>query len=101
MTKAQLQTMAGGTVAGTNDVTFIDTTLSGDIFASTENDDLSVAALPRHPVKGDCNKMDTLFEFAPPSVRKTMDQGGYSWVAGPDPGTGYFTTTPIDSFDSL
>jgi hypothetical protein len=45
--------------------------------------------------------MDTLFEFAPPSVRKTMDQGGYSWVAGPDPGTGYFTTTPIDSFDSL
>ena len=101
MTKAQLQTMAGGTNAGTNDVTFIDTTLSGDIFASTENDDFKRRGPAKASVKGDCNKMDTLFEFAPPSVRKVMDQGGYSWVAGPDPGTGYFTTTPIDSFDSL
>ena len=101
MTKAQLQTMASGTVAGTNDVDFISTTLSGDIFASTENDDFKRRGPAKASVKGDCNKMDTLFEFAPPSVRKVMDQGGYSWVAGTDPGTGYFTTTPIDSFDSL
>lgn len=101
MTKAQLQTMASGTVAGTNDVDFISTTLSGEIFASTENDDFKRRGPAKASVKGDCNKMDTLFEFAPPSVRKVMDQGGYSWVAGPDPGTGYFTTTPIDSFDSL
>lgn len=101
MTKAQLQTMAGGTNAGTNDVTFIDITLIGDIFASTANDDFKRRGPAKASVKGDCNKMDTLFEFAPPSVRKVMDQGGYSWVAGPDPGTGYFTTTPIDSFDSL
>jgi hypothetical protein len=93
--------MAGGTNAGTNDVTFIDTTLSGDIFASTENDDFKRRGPAKASVKGDCNKMDTLFEFAPPSVRKTMDQGGYVWISGTEAGTGFFTTTMIDSFDSL
>ena len=101
MTKAQLQTMAGGTNAGTNDVEFIDTTLSGDIFASMDNDDFKRRGPSKASVKGDCNKEDSLFEFAPPSVRKTMDQGGYTWVAGSEAGTGYYTTTPISSFDSL
>ena len=101
MTKAQLQTMAGGTNAGTNDVEFIDTTLSGDIFASMDNDDFKRRGPAKASVKGDCNKEDSLFEFAPPSVQKTMDQGGYTWVAGSEAGTGYYTTTPISSFDSL
>ena len=101
MTKAQLQTMAGGTNAGTNDVEFIDTTLSGDIFASMDNDDFKRRGPAKASVKGDCNKEDSLFEFAPPSVQKTMDEGGYTWVAGSEAGTGYYTTTPISSFDSL
>ena len=101
MTRAQLQTMAGGTVAGTNDVDFISTTLTGDIFASTDNDDLKRRGPAKATVQSDCNEQDTLFEFAPPAVRKIMDQGGYTWVAGDDAGTGYFTTSPIRSFDSL
>jgi hypothetical protein len=100
MTRAQLQTMAGGTVAGTNDQTFIATTLSGDIFASTDNDDFKRRGPSKATVQADCNEQDTLFEFAPASVEKIMDQSGYVWVAGEDASTGYFTTTPIRSFDS-
>ena len=100
MTKAQLVTMAGGTVAGTNDQEFIPVTLQGDIFASTDNDDYKRNGPAKATVKGDCNDQDTLFEFAPPSVRKIMDATGYTWVAGTEPGTGFFTTTPISSFDT-
>ena len=101
MTRAQLQTMAGGTTAGTNDVEFIAATLTGDIFASTDNDDFKRRGPAKATVQADCNEMDTLFEFAPPSVRKIMDRDGYTWVAGEESGTGYFTTAPIRSFDSL
>lgn len=100
MTKAQMVTMAGGTVAGTNDQEFIPVTLQGDIFASTDNDDYKRNGPAKATVKGDCNDQDTLFEFAPPSVRKIMDATGYTWVAGEESGTGYFTTAPISSFDT-
>ncbi len=101
MTRAQLQTMAGGTAAGTNNVDFIAATLTGDIFASTENDDFKRRGPAKATVQTDCNEEDTLFEFAPESVRKTMDAGGYTWVAGDEHNTGYFTTPQINSFDSL
>lgn len=101
ITKSQMVTMAGGTVAGTNDQEFIPVRLQGDIFASTDNDDYKRNGPAKATVKGDCNDQDTLFEFAPPSVRKIMDAPpGYTWVAGTEPGTGFFTTTPISSFDT-
>lgn len=101
MTRAELRQMVQGTVAGTNDVEFVPVTLSGDIFASDDNDDFKRRGPGKAVVQANCNKQDTIIEFAPPSVQKLMDQGGYTWVAGEESGTGYYTTTPINSFDSL
>ena len=101
ITKAQMIKMAGGTTAGTTNLAFVATTLSGNVFASTENDDFKRRGPSKATVKGDCNDQDTLFEFAPPSVEKLMDDTGYTWVDGEEAGTGYFTTTPIRSFNTL
>lgn len=101
MTRAQLRQMVLGNRAGTLTDGFIPATLQGDIFASTDNDDMKRRGPSKATVKSDCNSQDTIFEFAPPSVEKLMDQTGYRWVAGDEQGTGYFTTTPIRSFDTL
>ena len=101
MTRAQLRQMVLGNRAGTLTDGFIPATLQGDIFASTDNDDMKRRGPSKATVKSDCNSQDTIFEFAPPSVEKLMDQTGYRWVAGEEAGTGYFTTTPIRSFDTL
>lgn len=101
MTRAQLRQMVTGTAAGTLTDGFIPATLQGDIFASTDNDDMKRRGPSKATVKADCNSQDTIFEFAPPSVEKLMDATGYHWVAGEELGTGYFTTTPIRSFDTL
>lgn len=101
MTRANLQSMAGGALAGTNNVDFITATLSGDIFASTDNDDFKRRGPSKVVVQADCNEQDTLAEFAPPSVRETFESSGYGWVAGDEPGTGYYTTTQRGWFDSL
>ena len=101
MTRAQLRQMVLGNRAGTLTDGFIPATLQGDIFASTDNDDMKRRGPSKATVKSDCNSQDTIFEFAPPSVEKLMDATGYRWVAGEEAGTGYFTTTPIRSFDTL
>ena len=101
MTRAQLRQMVLGNRAGTLTDGFIPATLDGNIFASTDNDDMKRRGPSKATVKSDCNSQDTIFEFAPPSVEKLMDQTGYTWVAGEEQGTGYFTTTPIRSFDTL
>lgn len=101
MTRAQLRQMVLGNRAGTLTDGFIPATLQGDIFASTDNDDMKRRGPSKATVKADCNNQDTIFEFAPPSVEKLMDATGYRWVAGEEAGTGYFTTTPIRSFDTL
>lgn len=100
MTRAQLRQMVLGNRAGTLTDGFIPATLQGDIFASTDNDDMKRRGPSKATVKADCNKQDTIFEFAPPSVEKLMDQTGYRWVAGEEQGTGYFTTTPIRAFET-
>ena len=100
MTRAQLRQMVLGNRAGTLTDGFIPATLQGDIFASTDNDDMKRRGPSKATVKSDCNSQDTIFEFAPPSVEKLMDQTGYTWVAGEESGTGYFTTTPIRSFET-
>ena len=101
MTRAQLRQMVLGNRAGTLTDGFIPATLEGNIFASTDNDDMKRRGPSKATVKSDCNSQDTIFEFAPPSVEKLMDATGYRWVAGEELGTGYFTTTPIRSFDTL
>jgi hypothetical protein len=103
LSPADLATMATGTVAGTvSDNPFIRKELTGDIFASNDNDDMWMSGPSEVAVKADCNEVSTVVAFAPPSVRKLMEAAGdYSWVTGDEPRTGYFTTPPIRSFDSL
>lgn len=99
LTMANLETMAGGTAAGTVTSSIPSVTLSGDIFASTQNDDIQVRGYSKATVKADANKNTTIFEFAPQSVVDTMEANGYTWVT--ESGDyGYFTTQEINSFTS-
>ena len=100
LTMAQLATLAGGTAAGTTTGTFNPVTLSGDIFASTANDDYLNRGPNKATVKVDVNAESTIIKFAPKSVEDTMDAGGYSWVQGDEDLVGYFTTPKIYSFDA-
>ena len=97
MTRAELQTMVSGTQAGTNDVEFVSTTLTGDIFASTENDDFKRRGPGKAIVKADCNHQDTVVKFAPKSVEQELGDT-YSWVSGGEDLVGYFTTLVKSSF---
>ena len=99
LTMAQLATMAGGTAAGTVTSTIPSVTLTGDIFASRNNDDIQVLGYSKATVKADSNKETTIFEFAPQSVVDTMEANGYTWVTDEDD-YGYFTTQEIGSFTS-
>ena len=98
LTMANLETMAGGTAAGTVTSSIPSVTLSGDIFASTQNDDIQVRGYSKATVKADANKETTIFEFAPESVVETLEANGYTWVNDGD--NGYFTTQEINGFTS-
>ena len=98
LTPAQLETMAGGTAAGTVTSSIPSVTISGDIFSSIQNDDIQVRGYSKATVKADANKETTIFEFAPQSVVDTMEANGYTWVDDGD--NGYFTTQEISSFTS-
>lgn len=100
LTMAQLETMAGGTAAGTVTSSIPSVTLSGDIFASTQNDDIQVRGYSKATVKADANKNTTIFEFAPQSVVDTMEANGYTWVSEDGNYIGYFTTQEINGFTS-
>lgn len=100
LTMAQLDTMAGGTAAGTVTSGIPSVTLSGDIFASTQNDDIQVRGYSKATVKADANKNTTIFEFAPESVEDSLEQGGYTWVSEDGNYIGYFTTPEINGFTS-
>ena len=102
LTPANLSTLATGVVAGTvsNDP-FVRKALTGNIFASNDNDDMWMNGPSEVTVSADCNEQSSAAEFAPPTVQKQMDDAGsYSWVAGEEDMTGYFTTPMISSFTS-
>lgn len=102
LTRAQLDTMAGGTSAGTTNSTIPSVTLTDTsvvpIFANTDQTDSKVQGPHRAVVKAAINQITDVMEFAPQSVRNTMEAGGYTWVGEGD--VGYFTTPPIYSFTS-
>ena len=102
LTRAQLDTMAGGTSSGTTSSTIPSVTLTDTsvvpIFASTEQTDSKVQGPHRAVVKAAINQITDVMEFAPQSVRNTMEAGGYTWVGEGD--VGYFTTPPIYNFTS-
>ena len=104
LTDAELSTMAMGTVAGTvSDDPFIRQDMTGDIFASNDNDDMWVSGPSKVVVGADCNEQSTAFQFAPEVVRDAMEAAGpYTWYhrEGDDPQVGYYATPVIRSFDS-
>lgn len=76
LTYAQLTTMAGGSSEGTIE-SFSEISMSGDIFASTNNNDYLQRGCRKATVTGNGNTADedVLFAF-PSSVEKTMISGG-------------------------
>ena len=78
LTRSQLDSMAVGTSAGSTNDSFSTTTLSGDIFASTNNDDFKQRGPNKSLVtadtnRGDDNVIDPLNEY----VVKQMNDLGY------------------------
>lgn len=102
LTPEQLATFATGTSTGTTvSNPFVRKDLTGNIFASADNDDMWMNGPNKVSVKADCNEQSTVTTFAPPTVEKAMeDAGSYTWVRGDEDNTGYYTTPLITSFDS-
>ena len=100
LTRAQLTALGQGTTGGTTG-TFENVTISGDVFASEDNDDYQQRGPNKALVKADCNAVDTLVQFAPQNVRNQMEANGYTWVQGTEDMTGYFKTRNITRFDSM
>ena len=102
MTRAQLNTMAGGTAAGGTSA-FASAPISGDVFASDDNEDNYIRGYNKCVVKSSIESEDAMIKFAPESVRKLMEQNGYVWHHLPNDapeGVGYYTTQKITSFTS-
>ena len=74
LTKAQLNTMAGGVSAGSTVGTFLSSvSLIGDIFSSTNNDDTIVRGVSKAVVIADGNQSEKeVIGFAPSGVEKEM-----------------------------
>ena len=104
LTPADLSTMAAGSFAGTIDAEpFVRRDLTGNIFASNDNDDMWMNGPSEVSVKADCNEQSTAFQFAPKVVEDAMEAAGsYTWHhrEGDDPKVGMFSTPMISSFDS-
>ena len=101
LTRQQLATLASGTSAGTVTSSMPSTTFSGDIFASTDNDDYLNRGPQRAVVKVDANRETSVIKCFPKSVEDHLESLGYgSWVQGEDDMTGYFSTPEIKSFDA-
>ena len=85
LTQAQLNTLAGGTSAGSVGDSFLSNiSLSGDIFASVDNQDYLVRGYSKAMVSADGNPAETkVIGFAPASVEKEMKgRGTYSEADG-------------------
>lgn len=110
LTRTQLDTLASATsdtATGTIEYFAASTydladTASNKIFASTDNEDLLLSGANKAIVTSDVNKENTVVQFAPQSVRDTMEVNGYTWVApsGAPDMTGFFTTPIISQFTS-
>lgn len=101
LTRQQLTTLAGGTSAGTVTSGMPSTSFTGDIFASTDNEDFMNRGPQRAVVKVNANKETTVIKCFPKSVEDHLEGLGYgSWVEGEDDMTGYFSTPEIKIFDA-
>ena len=89
VTLAQLETLGANTGSV---ISRTSVSLSGDIFASRDNEDYIINGPSRAVVTADVNKQKTVMQFAPKAYENQMDTGGYTWVQGEDDLTGFFTT---------
>lgn len=99
LTREELNTLAGGTPAGTVSSSFPTREFSGDIFASINQNDSNMKGPHTAEVRANIEQISEIMEFAPQTVRDQMEQGGYTWVSE-DGDVGYFTTPNIYSFTS-
>lgn len=73
LTQSQLDTLATGVSSGSVETFFSAVTMSGNIFAGVENDDLRVRGFSRAMVTADGNPADkSVIGFAPTPVEKDM-----------------------------
>ena len=100
LTAAQLATMAGGTTDGTVSTSIGTVSLSGDIFASTNNESYLNRGPNKATVKSSINEHNTILEVFPPSVENQLKSGGWTWVQGDDDRVGYFETVQIGDFQT-
>ena len=100
LTRAQLNTLAGGTSAGNASVSIPSVTISDTsllpVFADTDQTDYKVQGPHKAVVKADCNEHDTIVKFAPKDIQDSIGNS-YSWVQGGDDLVGYFTTPTLKS----
>lgn len=83
MTRAQLDTMAGGSTAGTTGGAFDTVTLSGDIFANTNQDDYQLRGPNKATVTADGNTgNDEIIRIFPNSFVQEMTDGGTYLASG-------------------
>ena len=79
MNLTQLGTMAGGTTAGTTNATYSEVTLSGDIFASTDNNDYRQRGPNKAMVSADTNRLDVkIIDPLNDKTIKAIDDLGWS-----------------------
>ena len=88
------------TSAGTISNVSAATALSGDIFASTDNDSFMNRGPHKATVKATVNENETVVSVLPPSVEKQLEETGWTWHQGEEDLVGYFETSQISSFDS-
>ena len=94
LTAAQLQSLANETITTAGDVSNMPTAIamSGDIFASMNNDDYLDRGPNKATVKADINENEMVIKCFPPSVRKYLEEDGWQWVQGDSDLVGYFET---------
>ena len=103
LTPTQLNQLAteSSTSAGTVSGIAAATALSGDIFASRNNDTYMNRGPHKATVKSEVNEADRVVSVLPVSVEKQLDATGWTWhqVQGEDL-VGWFQTQEIASFDA-
>lgn len=78
LTRSELTTMAGGSIAGTTGGAFATVTLSGDIFASVNNDDYRQRGPNKATVKVDVNAAkEQIVDFGDSSIVEKMENQGW------------------------
>lgn len=100
LTQTELNTLAGGKLAGTVGESFLSAvSMSGNIFASTANRDYLVRGFSKATVSADGNPAETkVVGFAPDSVEKAMKgRGTYTETDG---NKMVYYTTDLLTFDS-